>query len=197
MYLPELIHWGRVTHICDSKLTIIGSDNGLSPGRRLAIIWTIAGILLIEPLGLNFSEILIKISTFSFKKIHLKISSAKWRLFRLGLNVLNTESIYVGISFYAFPLLLDNGQSWFWYHDHIVSQKQVMFIVMRSCHCGESYQLLVGGVWCQYRRVRDFTRESHTDGLVISANAMELLQSCSKLFALAMVLLQYCAKPSI
>ena len=27
-------HWSRVTHICVSKLTIIGSDNGLSPGRR-------------------------------------------------------------------------------------------------------------------------------------------------------------------
>ena len=25
-------HWGRVTHICVNKLTIIGSDNGLSPG---------------------------------------------------------------------------------------------------------------------------------------------------------------------
>ena len=33
-----LTHWGQVTHICVSKLTIIGSDNGLSPGRRLAII---------------------------------------------------------------------------------------------------------------------------------------------------------------
>ena len=42
-----LTHWGRVTHICVSKLTIIGSDNGLSPGRRQAIIWTNAGILLI------------------------------------------------------------------------------------------------------------------------------------------------------
>ena len=36
----ELTHWGRVTHICVSKLNIIGSDNGLSPGRRQAIIWT-------------------------------------------------------------------------------------------------------------------------------------------------------------
>ena len=35
-----LTHWGRVTHICVSKLTIIGSDNGLSPDRRQAIIWT-------------------------------------------------------------------------------------------------------------------------------------------------------------
>ena len=29
-----------MTHICISKLTIIGSYNGLSPGRRQAIIWT-------------------------------------------------------------------------------------------------------------------------------------------------------------
>ena len=29
-----LTHWGRVTYICVSKLTIIGSDNGLSPGVR-------------------------------------------------------------------------------------------------------------------------------------------------------------------
>ena len=41
------------------KLIIIGSDNGLSPGRRQAIIWTNAGILLIGPLGTNFIEILI------------------------------------------------------------------------------------------------------------------------------------------
>ena len=84
-----LTHWGRVTHICVGKLTIICSDYGLSPGRRQAIIWTNAGILLIWPLGTNFSEILIAIETFSFKKMHLKISSAKWRPFCLGLNVLN------------------------------------------------------------------------------------------------------------
>ena len=53
-----LTHWGRVTHICVSELTIIGSDNGLSPGRRQAIIWTNAGILLIRTLGTNVSEIL-------------------------------------------------------------------------------------------------------------------------------------------
>ena len=33
-------HWGRMPHICVSKLTVIGLDNGLSPGRRQAIIWT-------------------------------------------------------------------------------------------------------------------------------------------------------------
>ena len=83
-----LTHWGRVTHICFSKLTIIGSDNGLSPGRRQAIIWTNAGILLIRVLGTNFSEILSAMHTISFKKMHLKMSSAKWRLFSLGLNML-------------------------------------------------------------------------------------------------------------
>ena len=74
--------------ICVGNLTIIGPDNGLSPGQRQAIIWTNAGILLIEPCGTNFSEILIGIQTSSFKKMHLKMSSAKWRLFCLGLNVL-------------------------------------------------------------------------------------------------------------
>ena len=69
-----------VMHICVSNVTSISSDNGLSPGRRQAIIWTNAGILLI----------LIEIHTFCFKKIHLKMSSAKWRPFCLGLNVLTT-----------------------------------------------------------------------------------------------------------
>ena len=79
--LIVLIHWGQVTHICVSELTIIGSDSGLSPGRRQAIIWNNAGILLIGPLGTNSSEIVIGIPTFSFKKMHLKMSSAKWRPF--------------------------------------------------------------------------------------------------------------------
>ena len=83
-----LTHWGRVMHICVSKLTIIGSDNGLSPGRHQAIIWTNGGILLIGPLGTNFSEILIEILIFSFKKMHLKMSSGKWRPSCLSLNVL-------------------------------------------------------------------------------------------------------------
>ena len=83
-----LTHWGRVTHICVSKLTIIGSDNGLSPGRRQAIIWTNAGILLIRTLGTNFSEILGEIHSFSFSKMHSKMSSAKWRLFGLDFNEL-------------------------------------------------------------------------------------------------------------
>ena len=82
-----------MTHICVGNLTIIDPDNGLSPGRRQAIIWTNAWILLIGPLGTNSSEILVGIQTFSFKKMHLKMSSAKWRPFCLGLNVLITSLV--------------------------------------------------------------------------------------------------------
>ena len=77
-----------MTHICVGNLTITGSGNGLSPGRRQAITWTNAGILLIGPLGTNFSGILIGILTFSFAKMLLKVSSAKWQACCLGLNVL-------------------------------------------------------------------------------------------------------------
>ena len=57
-------HWCRVVHICVSKLTFIGSDNGLSPGGHQAIIWINDGILLTGTLGTNFSEILSEIHAF-------------------------------------------------------------------------------------------------------------------------------------
>ena len=57
-----------MTHICVSKITTIGSDNALSPGRRQAVIWTNAGILLIWTLGTNFSEMLIKYNNFHWRK---------------------------------------------------------------------------------------------------------------------------------
>ena len=87
-----LTHWGRMTHICVSKLTIIGSDNGLSPDRRQAIIWTNAELLLIGPWGTNLSEILIEILTFPFKKMRLKVSSVTRRPFCLGLIVLTKST---------------------------------------------------------------------------------------------------------
>ena len=80
-----------MTHISVRKQTIIGSGNGLSPGRRQAIIWTNAAILLIGTIGTNFSEILIEIHQFSFKKMHLKMSSGKQRSFCLSLNVLMAQ----------------------------------------------------------------------------------------------------------
>ena len=76
-----LNHWSLVMPICVGKLTIIGSDNGFSPGRWQVIIYTNAGTN-----NCNLSEILSEIDTFSFKKMHLKMSSAKWWQFCLSLN---------------------------------------------------------------------------------------------------------------
>ena len=91
--LPRVISTVRLwscssvlTHICLSNQTIIDSGNGFSLGRRQAIIKTNAGIWLIGPLRLKFSDILVQIHIFSFKKMHLKRSSAKWQPFCLGLN---------------------------------------------------------------------------------------------------------------
>ena len=97
-----------MTHICVGKLSIIGSDNGMSPGRRQAIFWTNTGLLLIRPLGTNFSEILIKILTFSFKKMRLKVSSAKRRPFCLGLNVLMDWCGWNHRSLMHFPVKTSN-----------------------------------------------------------------------------------------
>ena len=84
-------YWGGVTHICIKKFTITGSDNGLSPGQRQAIIWTNAGILLTDHLGKNFSETLIEIYTFALKKMQVKISFGKWRPFCLVSNITHYE----------------------------------------------------------------------------------------------------------
>ena len=84
-----LTHWGRVTHRCVIKLTITGSNNGLSPDGRQAIIWTIAGI-----------------PTVSFKKVTFKVSSAKYRPFRLGLNVISKYQYKHVASWYSFQWLL-------------------------------------------------------------------------------------------
>ena len=71
--VPICTYWSQVMHICVSKLTIIGSDNGLSPCRHQPIIWTSAGILLVGSRGTNLTDILIDIQTFSLRKMHLKI----------------------------------------------------------------------------------------------------------------------------
>ena len=61
-------------------------------------------MLLIEPLGTNFGEILIEIYKFSFKKVHLKMPYGKWRPFYFGLNMLksDTRSAVVSITIKQF-----------------------------------------------------------------------------------------------
>ena len=75
---------GWMMHICISKLTTISSDNGLSPVRCQSITWTCAGLLSIELLETSFSEIWIRILSFSFKKMHLKCHLPQWRPFCPG-----------------------------------------------------------------------------------------------------------------
>ena len=140
-------------HICISKITIIGSDNGLSPGRRQAIIWTSVGILLIGPLGTNFSAILIEIYTFSFKKMHFKMSSGKWRPFRLGLNVLiQLEIIYLHFHSNLPPaneLKIQKDHYWnvhvsynmFSEKSHFKSEKWLIFNSQNPVNIGSVYSL--------------------------------------------------------
>ena len=143
-----LTHWGRVTHICVVKLTNIGSDNGLSPGRRQAIIWTNSGILLIRPLGTNFIEILIGIQTFSFKKI----SSAKWRSFCLGLNVLKQDLsswfscglIPVALIIHSMNVLSNVLKINFTYH---LSQKSDIFCFL-TCNKRKNHEFLWRNTEC-------------------------------------------------
>ena len=81
----HLTHWGRVAHICVSKLTIIGSDNGLSPGRRQAIYlnqcWNIVNLNLRNKIQWNLkrnSYIFIQENAFRLRNgVHF-ISVSMW-----------------------------------------------------------------------------------------------------------------------
>ena len=143
--LPGINSWGRVTHICVVILTSNGSDNGLSPGRRQTIICTNAGMLLIRPFGTNLSEILIGIQTFSFKKMHLKMSSAKWRPFFLGLNVLIIATSLL------FPMSTETNLTWDWRKKDLTVQSRAFYwinpegftddLISNPVHKGASYRL--------------------------------------------------------
>ena len=65
------IHWGRVINAYESvNWVTITSDNYLTPMQHQAIAWTNADLVLIKPLGLNFSKNLMEIQTFSIKKMY-------------------------------------------------------------------------------------------------------------------------------
>ena len=104
-----------MTHIFVSKLTIIGSDNGLSPDRRQAIIWTNAKILLIGPLGTHVSETLIEIHSFSFQENEFEMSSGKGRPFCLGLNLLNASWRHDAHTLSALPGFCDSKAIGHWW----------------------------------------------------------------------------------
>ena len=155
-----LTHWGRVTHICVSKLKPIGSYNRLSPGRLQAIIWTSAGILLIRTLRKNVSAILSDIITFSFKKLYFKMSSGKWHEFCLGLSVLigdmanqRTGQLFEWheIDIWCFNFLAYLWMSWSYHHVVVLcnnSPHYEMIARPATVVCEQSTN-----VWCAlYRR---------------------------------------------
>ena len=73
----ELTHLPLCRIYASVNWVSIGSGNGLSPVRRQAITRTNAGLLSIGLMATNFSEIWMGILSFSFKKMHLKMSSAR------------------------------------------------------------------------------------------------------------------------
>ena len=110
--------WHRKASV---SYAIIGSENGLAPTRRQAIIWFNAGILLIGSSGTNLSENSIEIHQFSFKKMHLKMPSVKWRPFCVSLNVLrNVFSRSMAISRKATWHYLNQ---WVWFELYFYKMK--------------------------------------------------------------------------
>ena len=112
-----------MTHPCVSKLNIIDSNNGLSPGWRHAIIWTNVGNMLVGNLVTNLSEILSEIHTFSFKIMHLEISSAKWQPFCHSLTVLtHLRSGYhmIMVPYIMMSISLINAQFALWDNGEVI-----------------------------------------------------------------------------
>ena len=143
-----------MTHICVSKLTIIGSDNGLSPERRQANIWTNPGILLIGTLGTNLSEILSEIHTFSFKKMHLKTLSAKRQPFCLGLNVLTHWGLGpISQKFFSTVILIR------WKTHFVLVTSMAIKIPMKFCTCQYSCAVMACAKFHSHHVVRINVRE--------------------------------------
>ena len=133
-------------HICLSDLSIIGSDSGLSPGRRQAITWFNVGILLIRHSGTNFSEILTEILTFSFKKTHLKMSSGKCQPFCLDLNVVMNLRQHDGVM--TWKHFLYYWPSLWWIHQSIVVSSHEMIALQRFM-----FLFLLTWITCRTKRL--------------------------------------------
>ena len=83
-----LTHWGRATHICVSKLATIGSDYGLSPWRRQAIIRTKCSNIVNWTLGNKFQWNLNRNSSIFIQQNGFENVVWKMAAICLGLNVL-------------------------------------------------------------------------------------------------------------
>ena len=143
-----LTHWGRVTHICVSKLTIIGSDNGLSPGRCQAIIWTNAGILLIGPLGTKFNEISIKIHTFHSRKCIWKCC-----LWNGGHFVSASMCYLICLKFYLCPCNVSCAI--IWCKTETWKNKSLLYSYMKGCYTSRFAEITIIDRLFNFRICRD------------------------------------------
>ena len=141
---PLLTHLGRVTHICVIKLNLIGSDNGLSPGRCQAIIWTNDGILLIGSLGTNFSDILIEIDTFSFKKIAFE--NVLWKMATILSRPQCVKPVMVWSSFFKVPVS--------WLYSRKSSTLMSVELPALQCRCSDGWRQILN-------YLNDWVRETH------------------------------------
>ena len=145
--------------MCLGNLTLTGSDNGLSPSRRQAIIWTNARILLIWTLGTKFSEILIKILRVSLKKMRLKGSSAKWQPFCLSLSVLRLHLFRNEISLqwkYDHKVIsLPWWYTFFWTYDF---NTEFTVCCFSNSHLPDAEMSRLGGNWLEGKYLSELAR---------------------------------------
>ena len=146
LHLNFLTHWGWVTHICVSKLTIFASDSGFSPGRRQAIIWSNAGIWLIGPLGTNFSEI---VTSFSYSFILCLNWMNSIGIFKIKSNCSETYTTYVENYVHsAWCVILWSNTCWFYPYcpGHFIDTGTIAWFL--QCHWSNLW--LIKAEWCIY-----------------------------------------------
>ena len=117
----------------------VGSDNGLSPGRRQAIIRTNDWILLIGHLGTNFSKIWTEIHTFSFKKMDLKMSSTETKMSSFWRNF--HHWLHWKLSFWQLPVqpVMNISSKWRLFRFSVCK----MAVILSRPQCVISYILIL------------------------------------------------------
>ena len=156
-----LTHWGRVTHICVGNLTIIGPDNGLSPARRQAIIWTkfnqwwdIVNWTLRNKLQWNFNQYsYIFIQENSFENVVCEMASIlsrpqcdKWDAILMSIDLFGEAKcgidsdnrhlfVFVGwvlMTFCRWVYHHDPSDYWQWYVNCVLIQAPVSASLVQS-----------------------------------------------------------------
>ena len=111
----------------------------------LKLLQFVVGISLdwLDYLGINFSGTLIEVHTLSFKKMHLKMSSGKWRPCCLGLNVLMWK-----------PFIMISWRG----HTCFLHLKFVLLSAWISCWISSR---VVGNLWSHHPCMKSLQCKSH------------------------------------